>query len=53
MWMTEAEYQFEQEELPHSYYEALRDAFEDHQKIADDVTRVFNDAIGEVTDENQ
>ncbi len=53
MWMTEEEYSFEQEELPHSYYEALRDAFEDHQEIADDITRVFNDAVCAVVNENQ
>ena len=53
MWMTEAEYHFQQRELPHSYYEALRDAFEEHQEIADDITRVFNDAVSAVIDADQ
>ena len=53
MWVTEAEYHFQQRELPHSYYEALRDAFEEHQEIADDITRVFNDAVSAVVDADQ
>jgi hypothetical protein len=53
MWLTEAQYHFDRKKLPVSYYETLRTAFEEHQGIAADVTRVFSRAVDEVDDGNR
>lgn len=48
MWHTEKVYPFDPEELPDSYYETLRTAFEEHQEIADHITRVFEATLDEI-----
>jgi hypothetical protein len=48
MWHTEKIYPFDQERLPDSYYETLQTAFEEHQEIADHITRVFEATLDEI-----
>jgi hypothetical protein len=51
MWHTEKTYPFEQEELPNSYYETLQTAFEEHEGMADDITRIFEATLDEIKSE--
>jgi hypothetical protein len=51
MWHTEKTYPFEQEKLPNSYYETLQTAFEEHQEIADHITRIFEATLDEIKSE--
>jgi hypothetical protein len=48
MWHTEKIYPFDPEELPDSYYQTLQTAFEEHQEIADHITRIFEATLDEI-----
>jgi len=51
MWHTEKMYPFDPEKLPDSYYETLQLAFEEHQDVADDITRIFEPTLDEIKSE--
>lgn len=50
-WYTMWSRSFDEKQLPKSYYETLRTAFEEHQEVADDITRIFEATLNEITSE--
>ena len=44
-------YDFDQQQLPNSYYETLRTAFEEHQMIAGLITDIHRDTLDEIKSE--